>query len=101
MHLQLQRTDSGTFQSCCRVFTSATRWHQISFYSVQTLFTFLVQCRVIVHLATAMGLDLSFKLFNFITFSRVGYMCYIVSGKRKTFNYRLISLVVYILCSAR
>lgn len=71
----------GLFQSCCRLFATATRWQQISFYFVQTVFT-LVQCRFIVHLATAMGLDLDFKLFNFIiTFSHVGYICYLVSGK--------------------
>lgn len=71
----------GLFQSCCSLSATATRWQQISFYFVQTVFT-LVRCRFIVHLATAMGLDLGFKLFNFIiTFSRVGYICYLVSGK--------------------
>lgn len=48
------------------------------------LFTFLEQWRVFVHLATALGLDLGFKLFNvIITFSGAGYTCYLVFGKEK------------------
>lgn len=108
------------FQSCSRLSATATRWHQISFYFVQMLFTFLVQGKVVAHLTTVTVLNLGFKLFNcIIMFCHVGFTSYLLTGKvcclgfywccklvlclivYLFFNYPLIPLVFYVLCSAQ